>query len=127
MEVSCGAATFLRMVSFVTKKGEKDFLSLGVGNRSGVILHGDEYGINLGENPGIIKAQYPAAIFVFTMKDAEPLNRFLLTQPAPPSIKRDLPVEIARICQVVRVKDQGLAFRIKNSSERPLPVPFAIV
>src|ERR1700730_3054194 len=115
------------MVGFVLQEGKKDSPASRFLYRLFRGLNRYENRIDLRQDMRIVKRKHPAPIVrVVIVEDPQASDGLLGTKAFAPYLERHLGVQFPLVCQVVRIKDQGLPFRVENSSKSTLVLAIAV-
>ena len=76
---------------------------------------------------GVVKRKHPASVtHIIVVEDSQASNRFLSAQVFAPYVERDLGIHFPRVGKIVRIKNEGLPFRVENAAKCALGLAVAI-
>ena len=117
----------LWMVRFVAQEGKQYSPSARLPYCLSRGFNGYENRIDLSQNMRIVKREHPASIaHIVVVEDSQASNRLLSAKVFAPYVERDFCIHFPRICEVVRIKNEGLPFGVENAAKSALVFAVAI-
>ena len=116
-----------RVIGLVPQERKQDSLASGFLNRLLSGLNGHENRIDLRQDLRVVERQHPSSVArVIVVEDAQASDRLFGTQPFTPHVKRHFGFQFPRVRQVVRIKDEGLPFRVEDPAKGPLALAVSV-